>query len=142
MKLQIALLIFSFFLYGNKTQYIKIEKTELTGKHWAGYCNNMTCDTMNYKAFNKYNSDLYKWGSGYIEGIQFYKDSIAQTYRNVLCSTESDPIDNFPSKWWWLGSDTLIVDGYYFLTRYKVTELNRKVLKMQVIDTKMKVLKN
>ena len=136
MKIQMIILFLPLLIGANE----KIKKAELTGKHWAGNCNDMTCDTMNYEAFKKYDPKRYQWG-GYAEGIEFHEDGSAQEYQNIMCSDESNPISSFPSKWKWQGKDTLIVEGYYAITKYKVLALSNKILKMNVLDLKTKEIK-
>jgi hypothetical protein len=132
-------LLFSFFLFSFSGSETKIKTEELFGKHWAGSCIGSHCDTLELRAFKKYDGARYQWG-GCAEGMEFFKDGTAQTFSNVMCSTESSPMDSFDTKWQ-LKGDTLIMDGYYITTRYLVISLSKKTLQLKVLDWQSKEIK-
>lgn len=109
----------------------QINKTYLFGRHWAGNCLNTTCDTFAYKAYKTYDADLYQWG-GNAEGKYFFKDNTANTYHNVLCSSESDPKDLFASKWRW-DNNMLIIDSYTMTETYKVLKLTKNTMLLKLV---------
>ena len=101
----------------------------LFDKHWAGSCEISGCDTIVFTAFKKYDSGRYQWGTGYAEGIEFYKDGTAQMFSNVLCSTESSPVDFYTTAWK-LKNDTLILEEHNLIIAYKIISVTKKELKL------------
>jgi hypothetical protein len=132
--------IFISVLFSFTESNDKFNCENLFGKHWAGGCVSNHCDTLRFLAFKKYDSRRYQWASGYSEGVEFYRDGKAQTYSNVLCSSESDPVDSYTSTWK-LKNDTLLLDEYNIIITYKIILLSKKEMKLLELGYKVKAEK-
>ncbi len=111
----------------------KVQRKDLLKKHWAGGIQGYSQDTLLYRAYKKFDDKFYQWGH-YPQGIEFYDTDTAQTFSNILCSTESSPWDSF-STTWSLRGDTLTMDDPYYTTRYRILNLNRKTLHLVVLSS-------
>lgn len=133
--MNILLFLFPFLFYSPGIKP-PLKKEALIGKHWAGSCSSSSCDTMEYRAFKKYDGSRYQWG-GCAEGMEFYAGDSAQTFSNVMCSDESSPVDFYASTWQ-LKADTLTLDEQIMVVKYKVISVSKREMKLLNLGFEMK----
>ncbi|HET6989910.1 MAG TPA: hypothetical protein VFJ43_01245 [Bacteroidia bacterium] len=86
----------------------------------------------------KFSTDLYQWGSGIASGYTFSENGDFSEYNNVLCSSETDPVQYPDEHWQFHAPDTLIISGQQRTIRYRMLQspfARKKTLLLKLIET-------